>query len=92
MVLTGSRSRTDSLLRKPEAGNTSARANAHITREQLVWIASRLAVKPMMNSTNSGLVTSEPSWKAIVSATGSTTSPEMTAPKSGMARISASDA
>ena len=54
----------DSFLRRREPGSTSARANAHITREQLVWMASRLAVKPMMNRTNSGLVIPSPELEA----------------------------
>ena len=37
-------------------------------------------MNPMMNRKNSGLVMSEPSWEVIVSATGSATSPLMTAP------------
>ena len=61
----------------------SARANAHITREQLVWIASRLAVNPMMKSRKSGSVIPEPSWKLTVSATGSATSPLMDGPEVG---------
>ena len=80
IVVRGSREPGVSRRRRRDAGSTSARANDQITREADVWMASRLAVNPMMKSTKSGLVMPEPSCAEMVSATGSATSPLSTRP------------